>query len=71
MIFTMMALERQLSMGHKQGRGPGAVVKDACLENRRSRVRPPAGIQVSKKQNVTSLLSCEDLLLWGAFVTER
>ena len=51
-------------MGHEQGGGPGAVVKAACLENRRSRVRPPAGIQVIKKQNVTSSLSCKDLILW-------
>ena len=41
------------------------------LENRKSRVRPPAGIQVSKKQIVTSSLTYKDLILWGASVTER
>ena len=71
MMLTMMAIERQLSMGHEQGGGTGAVVKAACLENRRSHVRPPAGIQVSKKQNVTSSLTCKDLISWGASVTER
>ena len=71
---TMMAIERQLSimsMGHEQGGGPGAVVKSACLENRRARVRPPTGIQVSKKQIVTSSLTCKDLILWGASVTQK
>ena len=61
---TMMAIERQLlSMGHEQGGGPGAVIKAACLEHRRSQVHPPAGIQVSMKQNVTSSLTCRDLIL--------
>ena len=32
MMSTMMAIERQLSMGLEQGGGPGAVVKSACLE---------------------------------------
>ena len=41
------------------------------LENRRSRVRAPTGIQVSKNQIVTSSLTCKDLILWGASVTER
>ena len=56
MMFTMMAIKRQLLMGNEQGVDPGAVVKAACLkiyslEKRRSRVRPPppAGIQVAKK----------------------
>ena len=65
----MMAIERQLSMGYEQGGGPGAVVKAACLENQRSRVSSPAGIQVSKKQNVTSSLTCKYLISWGASVT--
>ena len=70
MMSTMMAIERQLSMGHEQGWGPGAVIKASCLEQWRSRARPPAAIQVSKKQNVTSSLTCNDLILWGASVTE-
>ena len=41
-------------MGHKQGKGPGAVVKAACLENQRSRVRTPGGSKASKKQIVAS-----------------
>ena len=70
MMFTMIAIERHISMGHG---GPGRVVKAACLENQRSRVRPPppADIQVSKKQNVTSSLICKVLILWVASVTER
>ena len=39
-------------------------------QNRKFRVRPPAGIQVSNKQNVTSSLTWKDLMLWGASVTE-
>ena len=53
------------------GGGPGAVVKAACLESRRSRVQTPSAIQVSKKQYVSSLLTRKDLILWGASVTER
>ena len=41
------------------------------LENRRLWVRAPTGIQVSKKQIVTSSLTCEYLILWEASVTER
>ena len=41
------------------------------LENRRSRVRAPAGIQVSKNQIVTSSLTCKELLFRGASVTEK
>ena len=43
---------------------PGAVVEAACLE-------PHSGLQVSKKQNVSSRLTRKDLILWGAIVTER
>ena len=32
---------------------------------------PHAGFQVSKKQNVSSLLTRKDSILWGASVTER
>ena len=28
-------------------------------------------LQISKKQNVSSPLTCNDSILWGAFVTER
>ena len=44
------------------------MVKAACLE---SRVKTHSGLQVSKKQNVSSLLMREDSILWGASVTER
>ena len=50
--------------------GPGAVVKTACLESRRSRVHPHYGIPFLKKQNVSSLLARKDSVLWGACVTE-
>ena len=32
---------------------------------------PHSGIQVSKKQNVSSPLTRNDSILWGASVTER
>ena len=32
---------------------------------------PRSGIQVSKKQNVFSLLTRKDLILWGASAAER
>ena len=60
MMSTMMAIERQLSMGHEQGGSPGAVIKAACWEHQRSRVRPPAGIQIPKKQNDTSSVTCKN-----------
>ena len=46
-------------------RGPVAVVKAACLENRTSLVR------ASLWQNVSSLLTCKDSILWEASVIER
>ena len=51
--------------------GPGAVVKAACLESLRSLFRARSGIQVSKKQNVSSPLTRINLILWGASDTER
>ena len=39
------------------GGGPGAVVKAACLESRRSRVWTPLWSSISKKQNVSPPLS--------------
>ena len=32
---------------------------------------PRSGIQVSKKQNISALLTRKDWILWGSFVTER
>ena len=32
---------------------------------------PHSGLQVSKKQSVSSSLTCKDLILWVASVTER
>ena len=64
-------------MGHEQG-GGGLVQwlkllawKIYFLKNRRSRVRPTTGIQISKKQIVTSSLACKDFILRGASVAER
>ena len=34
-------------------------------------LEPRSGIQASKKQNVSSLLTCNDTILWGASVTEK
>ena len=34
-------------------------------------VEPRSGIQVSKKQHVSSPLTREDSILWGAYLTER
>ena len=45
----------------------------ACLESRRSRVRSPSFIQVSKKHKehqVSSPLTCKDSVLWEASVKE-
>ena len=54
------------------GGGHDALVEAACLESRRSRIRPwPLAFQVSKKQNVPSPLTRKDSILWGASVTER
>ena len=48
----------------------GVVVKAACLESRRSRVRPRLW-QVLKKQKNSSPLTRKESVLWGASVTER
>ena len=45
-------------------RCPNAVVKAACMESRRSRVR-------FKEAHVSSPLTSKDSILWGASVTER
>ena len=49
-------------------KGAGAlVVKAACLEGLRSRVRTPLWhSSFTEKQNVFSLLTCKDSILWGA-----
>ena len=72
----MMARERQLSMGLEQGGEPGAVIKSACLENiflGKSVIAGscPRWHSSLKKQIVTSSLTCKDLILLGASVTER
>ena len=75
MMSTMMAIERQLSVGLEQGGDPGAVVKSACLGNiflGKSEIAGlcPTGIQVSKKQIATYSLTCKNVILCGASVTE-
>ena len=65
MMSTMMAIERQLKIGHEQG--VGLVQWLSCLlEKSEIAVSspPPASIQVSKKQNVTWSLTRKDLILW-------
>ena len=52
-------------------RGPGAVVKAACLESRRSRVWTPHYLQVFHKYIVSSPLTRNISILWGTAVTER
>ena len=54
--------------GHQIGEGPGAVVKAACLESRRSRVQTPLCV---KKQSVSSPLTRKDSILRGGSVAER
>ena len=54
--------------------GAGALVQCSKLpvwkvENRG--FKPHYGLQVSKKQNVSSPLTREDSILWGASVTEK
>ena len=51
-------------------RGPSAVVKTAWKIGDRG-FEPRSGIQISKKQNVSSLLTREDSILCGASVPER
>ena len=50
------------------GRGSDAVVKAACLESRKSRLRTPLWHSNSKKRNVFSLLTRKDSILWRASV---
>ena len=54
-----------------QGGGPGAVVKAACFESRRSRVRSPLWALSFKETKFVFLLIRKDSILWGASVTER
>ena len=51
--------------------GPGAVVKDACLKVGDRGFEPHTDLQVLKKLNVSSPLTRDDSILWGASVTER
>ena len=55
----------------QRGRGPGAVVKAACLESRRSRVQTLLWYSHFNKQNISYPLTSKDTILWGASVTER
>ena len=52
------------------GGPPGAVGKAACLESRRSRVRPTLWQSGFRETNVSSPLTREDLILWGDSVTQ-
>ena len=48
-----------------QGRGPGSVVKAACLESRRSRVLTPLWPSIFKETNVSSPLTRIDSIFVG------
>ena len=50
---------------------PDAVVKLPAWKIGDRGFEPRSGIQVSKKQNVSSLLTRKDSILWGAPVTEK
>ena len=55
------------------GWDPGAVVKNPAWKVGDHGFKPHYGLQVSKRQNVelSSPLTCNDSILWGASVTER
>ena len=55
----------------EKGGGSGAVVQAAWLESRRSRARTPLWPSRLKKKNVSSQITRENAILWGAAVTER
>ena len=57
--------------GTIHGGCPGAVVKDACLESRGSRVRSPLCLQVLKKQKVYSRFIRKYSILWETSVCDR
>ena len=70
-IFLYRNLQRErLPIAYK-GRGPGVVVKGACLGSRRSRVCAPLWPSSFKETNVSCPLTRKDSILWGASVTER
>ena len=46
-------------------------IKAACWEVGDRGLELHSDRQVSKKQNVSSPLTCKDSILWGNFVTER
>ena len=52
-------------------RGPGAVIKAACLKIGDRGFVPRYGIQVLKKQDISSPLTRIYSILWGASLTER
>ena len=53
------------------GRAACAVVKAACLEVGDRGFEPHSGLRYLKKQNVSSLLTCNDSILLRASVTKR
>ena len=61
MLFACFAREGRVP--RCSGEGLGAVIKAACLVRQRSRVRTHSGLQVSTKQNVSSLLTRKDSIL--------
>ena len=54
------------------GGGPGAVAKAACLESRRSRDRAPLWpSSLKNNRNISSPVTLNDSILWGASVAEK
>ena len=71
MVNKLISMRKQFNLYRaftkSQGRGPGAVVKAACLESRRSRVqslRTQLWHSSIKEQNVSFPLTRIDSILW-------
>ena len=56
---------------HITGGDPGALVKAARLDSRKSRARPPLWHSDFKEATVSSPLTRKDVVLWEASVTKR
>ena len=68
---TYLPADRSAYRTNPQGRGPGAVVKAACLESQRSRLQTPLWPSSFKEKNVSPGLTRKYSILWGAYVAKR